>query len=421
MDLTAQRNQAMYVASVTPSHSRFVHLNNPGRDMPAGLAMSDLDFLNPDSSLFNVTHVMSSAGQAMRQTEPCFISARDRSRTTVIGDSGGFQIIGGILDWEGDKTREAILRWLEANVDWAMTLDVPTRAVQNPKSGYKTFQECLRETLKNLDYFQRHRNHDAPTKFLNVLQGETIQQADKWFDAVKGYEFEGWAFAGKHRFSLRNMCKRIIQMADQRLIQDRDWIHILGTNRITQALGFTALQRAINKHINENLRISYDTSSPFQLTGRWHSVYSLPNINHQQAVLQTSIAPDGFEYVGSGIPFPWPSPVGDQILCGDICVKEAAFERTFWDALSLALMINHNYASLLNALAQAHRVLDMQPDFASRYLPSLLREQLDVVDHVICKGSMAEVSRNAKVLDAYAITESRSDAWLNGEPDSEDD
>lgn len=415
MDLTAKRNQAMYVASVTPNHSRFVHLNNPGRNLPAGLAMSDLNFLNPESNLFHVTHVMSSAGQAMRQPNPCFISERDRQQTTVIGDSGGFQIISGGLKWEGDKTREAILRWLERNVDWAMTLDVPTRAAQNENSGYENFGECLAATLKNLDYFQRHRNPDSGTKFLNVLQGENIQEADKWFEAVKGYEFEGWAFAGLHRFTLRNLCKRVIQMADQNLIQDRDWIHILGTNRITQVLGFTSLQRAINKHLNPRLRISYDTSAPFVLIGRYRNVYSLPALNHQQAVLQSSIAPDGFEYVGSDTPFPWPSPIGNRLVCGDLCVKSATFERTFWDSLSLAMMVNHNYSSLLTALAQAHRVLDMEPPFARRYIPSLLREQVDIVDYVIQKGSMAVLSKNAKILNAYAIDELPDDAWVNGE------
>lgn len=148
MDLTARRDQAIYVASASPHISRLIHKAEPGRSMPSGLSMSDLNFLDPNSSLFNVSHVMSSAGHAMGQRGPCIITERDRSNTTVIGDSGGFQIIGGVLKWEGDQTREQILRWLEATADWAMTLDVPTRAVENPKSGYKTFRDCLTATIR---------------------------------------------------------------------------------------------------------------------------------------------------------------------------------------------------------------------------------------------------------------------------------
>lgn len=415
MDLTPKSDQAIYVASASPHITRFIHNAQPGRPMPTGLSMGDLNFLDPNSTLFNVSHVMSSAGQAMGQNGDCIITKRDRSRTTVIGDSGGFQIIGGVLKWEGDQTREQILRWLEATADWAMTLDVPTRATDNPKSGYKTFRDCLTTTIQNLDYFSRHRNQDAPTKFLNVLQGENTRDANIWFEAVKGYDFEGWAFAGKHRLNLYNLCARVIQMAHENLIQDRDWIHILGTNRITQAIGFTALQRAINRHLNPRLRISYDTSSPFQLTPRWRQIYSIPSFNQQTAVLQSSVAPDDLAYVGSDRRFPWSSPIGDRITCGDICVKNANFQDTSWDELSMAMMVNHNYSVLLLALEQAHRLVDMEAPFAKANLPSLLRQQVDVVNHVIRSGSMAVLKRNRTLLSAYAVKEKPSDDWLNGE------
>ncbi len=205
----------------------------------------------------------------MIQPGPCIITERDRRTTTVIGDSGGFQIIGGVLDWQGDQTREDILGWLEGNADWAMTLDVPTRAVNNPeKSGFKDFRSCLTRTLENLDYFRNNRSPEATTRFLNVLQGENKRQADIWFKEVKDYPFEGWAFAGLHRLNLKYLCGRVIEMAEQKLLQDHNGIHVLGTNRLTMALGLTALQRAINEHINPNLRISYDTSSPFRIVPR---------------------------------------------------------------------------------------------------------------------------------------------------------
>lgn len=389
--------------------------------MPDGLALSDLDFLDSQSALFHVDHVMSSAGQALNQKAPCIITERDRGKTMVIGDSGGFQIIGGVLKWDGDDTRERILRWLESNTDWAMTLDVPTRAANHPeKSGFGSFKDCLNRTLENLDYFRDKRDTDAPTRFLNVLQGENLRQANIWFKAVKDYPFEGWAFAGLHRLNLTHLCRRVIEMAEQNLLQDRDWIHVLGTNRLTMALGLTALQRAINAHINPNLRISYDTSSPFSALARWRSVYAMPVMDHSRAVLQTSMAPDSMACVGSDLRFPWSSPLGDRLTLGDICVKSGNFEDTRWDDLSVHMLQHHNYGSLLLAIQQAHRIFDMDYEFASRHLPSLLADQKEIVDQVIRSGSMDLLKKNATELGAFAVREKADADWAYGEEDDED-
>jgi len=187
--------------------------------------------------------VMSSAGQAMLQKKPCIVQTRDRKSTVLICDSGGYQIATKQLTIDGDHDRLEILRWLERNADWAMTLDVPTGRLGDPEYPYKTFADCLNETVYNLEFFQKHRVPGA-TKFLNVLQGNDRKQADYWYNAVKGFEFEGWAFAGKLRHNFFYLCRRIIKMASENLIQDRNWIHILGTCQPETAVGLTALQRA---------------------------------------------------------------------------------------------------------------------------------------------------------------------------------
>ena len=104
-----------------------------------------------------------------------------------------------------------------------MTLDVPTGPLLKTGYKYSSFQACLDKTLDHLEFFRTHRKPGA-TKFLNVLQGNTTQQTDKWYDAVKHYEFEGWAFAGLLRHNFYNLCRRIIKMADDGLLQSRDWI-----------------------------------------------------------------------------------------------------------------------------------------------------------------------------------------------------
>ena len=140
------------------------------------------------------------------------IQQRDRNKTLILGDSGGYQIGKGVLkfDWlnfEGDsanKTRLDILRWLELTADWSMMLDVPTWAcdhIHAPKTGLTSFEDCLEKTRFNNKFFLENRN-GKDTKFLNVLQGGDWKTAEKWYEGVKEFSdtskwgdraAEGWA------------------------------------------------------------------------------------------------------------------------------------------------------------------------------------------------------------------------------------
>ena len=44
--------------------------------------------------------------------------------------------------------------------------------------------------------------------------------------------------------------KRLITMRDDELLQDRDWIHFLGTSKLEWAVMLTSIQRQLRKHIN---------------------------------------------------------------------------------------------------------------------------------------------------------------------------
>ena len=256
------KDQAIYVPSVSPNYATLVHEKNWQRDLPKGIAAGDLNFLDPTNKLFRISHAMSSAGQALNQTRDCIITKRHRGHTLVIGDSGGYQIARDPTIIKDNSDRLKTLRWLEANADVAMTLDVPTGPLLKAGYRFRSFQECLDVTVYNLKFFTTHRqNHDI--RFLNVLQGNDQAQADAWYDAVKLYPMEGWAFGGILRHNIYQLCRRIIIMRkDEKIQNNRAWIHVLGTNELETAVLLTALQRSINTHINDDLRISYDTSSP---------------------------------------------------------------------------------------------------------------------------------------------------------------
>ena len=164
--------------------------------------LDGVNFLKPTDSYYHYGGALYSAGHADRNLTRCddkepMIHKRDRSRTTIVGDSSGFQLATGVIkmDWanikgaEGDKFREEILRYLEHTSDWSMTLDVPAFAAVPPlsaKTGLTKFEDTLDISVHNLHYFMKHRVPGA-TKFLNVISGSTPDNSKLWYDTIKHF------------------------------------------------------------------------------------------------------------------------------------------------------------------------------------------------------------------------------------------
>ena len=392
-------DEAVYVPSVSPGFAIAAYEQNWKRPLPDGVRNGDLNFLDPRNELFRISHVMSAAGQALNQKRPCIIQTRDRKSTLMIGDSGGYQIASGRLKIKGDQDRLAILRWLEKHADWAMTLDVPTGPLERPDLGYAftSFKDCLDTTIDHLEFFQKHRK-PAATKFLNVLQGNDTKQSDKWFDAVKGFDFEGWAFAGKLRHNFFNLCRRVIKMSDQNLLQGKNWIHILGTNNLETAVGLTALQRSINRHINPHLRISYDTSTAFRMLS-WSGVYTLPRFDRKGMTLPTTKCPNTKKVVGVAERFPWPSPLGNLLTLGDLCVRHTPSHGTYRDTQADHYLAHHNLASLCFAVATANRIFDSESLLGHHTIATDMARAVESIEKVIKTGTLTELENHRSVFN----------------------
>ena len=97
IDLTPRWDKfAVYLPAIQEWYSREVWSNknlDKERPFPEGISLTDLDFLNPKSKLWHYGYGLYSAGQ-FKNSEPikCSVSKRDREKTTILGDSGGFQI-----------------------------------------------------------------------------------------------------------------------------------------------------------------------------------------------------------------------------------------------------------------------------------------------------------------------------------------
>ena len=72
----------------------------------------------------------------------------------VVGDSGGFQIKTGNLEWK-PELREIILRWLENNSDIAMNLDIPPGGISKFIAISELFSNHLKMVSLNSGFHSR--------------------------------------------------------------------------------------------------------------------------------------------------------------------------------------------------------------------------------------------------------------------------
>lgn len=388
------RDWAIYTPSVSPSYAIDAYAKNWQRPLPQGINSGDFDFLDPANPLFRWSHVLYSAGQALKQNNGCIITERDRKFARVIGDSGGYQIANNSKTLDPIRDRPRILNWLETHCDLAMTLDVPTGNTRfvNHDYAYKDFDACLDATLDHLDFFAANRT-PGKVRWLNVIQGNNPHQADRWYEAVKHYPFEGWAIAGVMRRNMYEVCRRVITMANDGLLQTKSWIHVLGTSTLDMAVMLTALQQAINKHINPHLRISYDTASPFIML-RSNKIFTLPQIDGNEMKLAQLVAPADPVFFGSTAQWPWPSVLGRHLTLGDMCVPCPPTNGRYHDAQSDRYHAHHNLTVLCDAIALAHHVFEVEMANPADVVHSKVKSAVDAIHKAIA-------ARDLKVLKQY--------------------
>lgn len=355
------------------------------------LGVEGLNFLNKEQAYFYYPDALYSAGHAQLNTqkswtEESMIQQRDRQNTFILGDSGGFQIGKGVInfDWQhfwekqgdagyigkADKTRMAILNWLEFTADYSMVLDIPTWAaapINQERTGLKSFADCLNGTLFNNDFFLKHRQ--GKTKFLNVLQGGNNVDAEIWYEAVKHYPFEGWAMGGNNMKDVDLMLRRLIKLRDEKLLEPgKDVIHFLGTSKLELACILTAIQRNIRKSINPNVKVTFDCASPFLATAYGQVYTQHVHLNKRFSYIMDK-AIDDKRLARSELPFPWGSPIAERVSIGDICwyrpgdVNKFGKEcKTSWDSFSYAIMMAHNVYQHIESVQRANALVDIACD-----------------------------------------------------------
>lgn len=124
-------DDAIYLPAISETYAR----HDVSQPFPRDLKIhsSDLDYLDPANRLFHYPYALYSAGQAAKSDNSVqknhLLSARDRSSSIILADSGGYQIQQGTIPFKGAATTLRMLRWMEKNGDYSMVLDFPTGGI----------------------------------------------------------------------------------------------------------------------------------------------------------------------------------------------------------------------------------------------------------------------------------------------------
>lgn len=176
----------------------------------------------------------------------------------VMGDSGGFQLATGAIKWD-PTFKETIFKWLEANSDLAMNLDLPPRVTLAGK-----FQECLDISVENFKYFEK--NQTGKTAFLNVLQGDDEATYNIWYNKVKDFQFSGWAFGNCRKVNNLMYALALMIKNKEFLKPGCNYLHILGASKLYDFFLYEYLQKCLNTYTGGKVQVSTDSSSPALMT-----------------------------------------------------------------------------------------------------------------------------------------------------------
>lgn len=358
--------------------------------MPFGLKATDFDWLDQENAHWRYRYCLASAGHYAESKQSNLITERHPA-SFVLGDSGGYQIATGALKsaktwvqhqddplllkqlWLESESRHRIKDWLEANCDYAMTIDFPLwlREKKHLATPFHKLSEAdlIELTVSNLELISEHRTGDC--KYLNVLQAsgadnDSLGSEDRWFDAVKDFPFEGWSFGGDVGVNggIYRILRRLLLLKDLKLLEPpRDWLHLLGVSTPIWAVCLSAIQRSIRKHINPYFTVSFDSASAYQAGGRQSQFYSIPSLGTdlKNWILRPEQLPTGYGYaVSSSNEQVLDSPLGGLFGIRDLNPRDGEFEIKSTDALSDAVLVNHNVYILLKSMIAANEAIFVQ-------------------------------------------------------------
>mgnify|MGYP000232484556 CR=1 FL=1 len=442
-DSPSLQNVALYLPAMSPTVVQAI--DGPTRTIWGEITNKDLQFTRPHGKLFYYPWCLYSAGQAaktaaMAQKDNWLTRAKIDPNVTVLGDSGGFQVQQGTIKFKPDTT-ERMLRWMERIATHSMTLDFPTGgislgslvphidrldtagytiAADAKKHGFSTgFMACLIQSEINLQEFQRLRVPGA-TKLLNVIQGRNDRESQFWYDRVKGYNLEGWAFAGNHHTQLSMTLRRLIEMQKDGHLARTKWIHFLGISTLRAGVALTYLQRAMRRHNlgAADIQLSFDSSSPTQAAAQGYQAIIGCELSPEKWTFRPKrIALEG--YIGTqatiqSLARDWNYYRSDRhsahtFVGANIPIKDLITARPgklpTQKPEQLALLVHHNTQAYIEAFRSVYSLLESKSATERpaplKHFELLLGSVLELASKGDWTGALARVDEAANDLDVF--------------------
>lgn len=416
---------AVYLPAVNDSYAKELTKSlDPSRPFPAGLTLQDLIFWDKHNKLWQHREILHSIGLHKYNSIPDnAVTRMGRTDCLILGDSGGFQIGKGTIKgydklhagmsssnaieaWNSAyDLRIWILNYLETHCTYAMTIDMPLWARLETNSN-TPFHQCSIEeltamTVENLRYIDAHKQ--GRTKWLNVVQGMDEQTIKDWWAAVSWFESSGYAMAGNAgaRGGIKQVLRTLLIMRDSgAFAKKQGWIHVLGVSTPQWAVLLTAIQRALRSSVNKNIRVSYDSSSPFTTAGRLEQVALPPMFARGTSSwsFKYDRAPQSTQFAGSTKAFPYSSPLGDRLALGHMNVRGGEWNHRSFDTVSNLLLTNHNVWVFLDAFERANQIA-FNSDRSC--MPQHWAACLDFIDDIFNASDwQAELQGETRLLDS---------------------
>ena len=240
------------------SDKEIAEANQPDFDKKKSLRIYNRDF----DAYFHNPYILISAGTSWRKKD--FRKTIHADNANVFVDSGGYNLAHGTVDPK-KFTDKVALEWSEANGDVFPILDRPSFTLHlknddgTPKSPYKDYDECLKLSVASAKYYTENRTR-SDTIILNVLQGLTVEEIEKWYKEICKYQFEGWAYGGTNGNLGRILpaLKFLLQHGELER-ESCKMFHIFGVTSNESMIYFQYIQMIL-ENMGFNIQITYDST-----------------------------------------------------------------------------------------------------------------------------------------------------------------
>ena len=203
-----------------------------------------------------------------------WLSKRNKKQSFVLTDNGGFQIISGRhFTFKNIKKlneqRRDVLEWQIFAGNIGTIIDIPLKAITEKKKGEKekdaqprfnSFYDCLSHTVQNIEHFIQLGLNDHP--FLNILHGRSAEEQDVWFETLKVFPLQGWAFGGQTTTDVY-LATRAMLILKHNGEWKKSHFHFFGAGTRLCGVLYSAFKHHINL-VNPDARVTFDTRSPAQ-------------------------------------------------------------------------------------------------------------------------------------------------------------